>query len=235
MLNVIDKNIKKSRVRFEQTVLYYPSRLCSCIGENNGIPLPNHTCNQGFYYDAPETIKVIRTQISHKYLNTPQGRILNGGATFTIPKYNNGAEQLAWKTIAHGDIIVVSNKSKRDTDVLIRGTRDKLYAFDVKEILSIYRNTTQYVVTTDFTTSIKSSVAGQLTSINWVSGKGPADGESYTVEFIAAQQFRVWDDQGQSRGTDSDELPKKVLCTIRRFVSPEANILEDANIDQGVY
>lgn len=220
-LQVIDNSIKKSMKRFSLPVYYYEGRLCSCVGENGGVPQINHTCNLGFYYSAAELTYVIRTAVSHKYLVRPQGLIFDGGATFTIPKLYNGVEQKAYNRISHGDIIVDSTKTKRDTDVLLRGVRDTIYAFDVKSILSIYAGTTQYLPDIDFTTSETSSVAGKLTTINWVDGKGPAEDVYYTVEFICNQQFKVWEDMGNDRGTSEDFLPKRVICVARRFVNYE--------------
>lgn len=222
-LQVINRNIPNLLKRFGQTIKHYPSRICSCVAENNGMPKLNHTCMYGFYFDEPETVIGIRTQVSYKYLNQPHGRIYNGGATFTIPKFNlQGVEQKAWTKIAHGDILVLDNKTRRDTDILIRGVRDYLFAFDVIEVLSISRNNVKYTAGTDYTVTEGSSVAaGKLTTINWQTGKGPENGDTFTVEFTCKQQFKIWEDGGQDRGTDEDELPKKVVAVLRRFVNPE--------------
>ena len=262
MLRVIDENIVRSLRRFGQTVKHYPGTLCSCIGENNGVPLLNHTCNQGYYYGAPETIIAIRTAISYKYLNSPQGVIYDGGATFTIPRLNlSGAVQNAYSIITHGDILVCDNKTRRDTDILKRGVRDFIYAFDVTEILGIYLNgvkyaATDYIVIEDVYKTVvdnnelpiadengtptgevraKADIAGKLMTVHWEPGKGPADGASYTVEFICNQQFKVWDDAGSDRGTDENRLPKKMLTVLRRFVTPVENNLDTVETNQELY
>ncbi len=261
-LYIIDANIARSMRRFGQTIKYYPGRLCACVGENNGVPLPNHTCNQGWYYDTVQIIEGIRTAINYKILASPQGRIYNGGATFTIPKFDLGGNlQSAHSTIAHGDVLVLDNKTRRDTDVLQRGIRDFIYAFDVTQILSVYdSNNNKYVEGTDFvwdnypakfgeakfgqavmgTDLIRpnldlNSVVGGLSTITWLDGKGPADQTYYTVEFICKQQYRVWDDGGQDRGTDDDELPKKVLCVLRRYVNPTENPADNVDVNQAIY
>jgi len=235
MLKIIDENIVRSLRRFGQTVKHYPGTLCSCIGENNGVPLLNHTCNQGYYYGAPETIVAIRTAISYKYLNTPQGVIYDGGATFTIPRLNlSGVEQRAYSTIIHGDILVCENKTRRDTDILKRGVRDFIYAFDVTEVLGIYKNSAKYA-SSNYTITEAISIAGKLMTIVWNTGKGPEVGESYTVEFICAQQFKVWEDAGSDRGTDENRLPKKMLTVLRRFVSPVENNLDTVETQQELY
>lgn len=272
MLSVIDPNIKKSIVRFGQTIKHYPSRLCSCLGENNGSPILNHGCNIGYYYLDPEIIKGIRTQVSFKYLNQPHGRIYNGGAIFTIPKFNiDDVEQKAWKIIAHGDILVLDNKTRRNTDILTRKVRDYLFAFDVTEVVSIYRNETKYVQGVDFHISeniidvegdqgdeqdmeteegsgnVGSTAyegleydstknwAGKTTSVTWLPGKGPADGETYVVEFICKQQFKVWADGGMDRGTDNEELPKKLVTVLRRFVNYEQSLIDEIEFKQKVF
>lgn len=262
MLKIIDENIVRSLRRFGQTVKHYPGTLCSCIGENNGVPKLNHTCNQGYYYDAPETIIAIRTAISYKYLNTPQGVIYDGGATFTIPRLNlSRVEQKAYSIITHGDILVCTNKTRRDTDILKRGVRDFIYAFDVTEILGIYRNgikydSTDYTVVEDAYKTIigdneipitdengmptgevraKADIAGKLMSIAWLPGKGPEQDESYSVEFICQQQFKVWEDAGSDRGTDVNRLPKKMLTVLRRFVTPVENRLDTVETEQELY
>jgi hypothetical protein len=257
MLSIIDKNITRSIKKFGQTVKWYPSRLCSCVGKD-GVPQLNHTCNMGFYYDDPEVIKAIRTQVSYKYLNTPYGRIYNGGATFTIPKFVNVTEQNAWYKIAHGDVLVLDNKTRRETDVLYRGVRDYLYAFDVTEILSVYSNNIKYIEGIDFNVytnpmefednepmqfeddilmEFENSGIGakNLLHIDWLPGKGPEEREYYSVEFVSKQQYKVWEDGGQDRGTDDDELPKKVVCVMRRFVNPEYQPLDNVDIKQEVY
>lgn len=221
-VTVIDSNIKRLMAKFRLDVDWYEGRLCSCVGENNGIPRTDHNCNVGFYYGSPVTIQAIRTQVSPRYTNTPHGRIFDGGATFIIPKFIGNVEQTAYDRISFGDILVEKNRIKRNTDILTRGIRDSIFAFDVTNILSVYALNVRYLPGEDFTTTIVSSVAGKLTTIVWETGKGPASGEKYTVEFICAQQFRVWEDAGTDRGTSGDYFPKKIVCVARRFVNPEA-------------
>lgn len=234
-LRIIDPNIRKLINRFGQTVKYYPGRLCSCVEENNGNYDPEHTCNHGFYYGTAETIDVLKTNFNEKFLNTPQGVIFQGGAQFTIPKFSlAGVEQRAWTTIAQGDIIVSLSKIRRDTDLLRRGVRDKIYAFDLKEILSVAKGTTLYALGTDYTVSEQTFDAGKLTVINWITGEdgtvhGPATGEAYAVEFTCLHQYKVWDDGAMDRGTDVDDLPRKIKCVLRRFKNPEK-----ATLDAGV-
>lgn len=236
-LRVIDSSVRKLLQRFGQTCKYYPARLCSCVEENNGNYLPNHTCNHGFYFGSAQTISVIKTQFSEKLLNSPQGVIFQGGAQFTIPKHNlAGVEQPAWKTIAHGDVLASLTKTRRDTDILLRGIRDKIYAFDVKEVLTVSRGAVVYTPTIDYTVSEQTFDAGKLTVINWVAGRGPAQGETYSVEFIALHQFKVWDEAAMDRGTDTDDLPRRIKCVLRRFLNPEKTAYDKGvNLNQDIY
>ncbi|MDQ7818667.1 MAG: hypothetical protein RDU14_16700 [Melioribacteraceae bacterium] len=241
-LRVIDNSIRGSLQRFGQTYKYYPARLCSCVEENNGNFLPDHTCNHGFYFGTAQTIIVIKTQFNEKFLNSQQGVIFNGGAQFTIPKLNlAGVEQPAWKTIAHGDVLASLTKIRRDTDILLRGTRDKIYAFDVKEVLTVSRGATIYTPITDYTVSEQTFDAGKLTVINWVTDAqqvvhGPATGEAYAVEFTCLHQFKVWDEAAMDRGTDTDDLPRKIKCVLRRFTNPEKTAYDKGvNLNQEIY
>ena len=236
-LRIIDPNIRKLLQRFGQTYKYYPARLCYCVEDNNGNYLPNHTCNHGFYFGTAQTITVIKTQFNEKFLNSPQGVIFNGGAQFTIPKFNLAeVEQPVWKTIAHGDVLASLTKIRRDTDILLRGVRDKIYAFDVKEVLTVSRGVTIYTASTDYTVSEQTFDAGKLTVINWITGRGPATGETYAVEFTCLHQFKVWDEAAMDRGTDIDDLPRKIKCVLRRFINPEKTAYDKGvNLNQEIY
>lgn len=237
-LNVIDKNITRTMLRFGQTAKYYQSRICSCIADNNGSFLPGHNCNQGFFYAAPETVQVIRTNISTRYLNQPNGHIFTGGANFTFPKYYNDAEQKIWTNIARGDVIVLDNKTRRDTDILKKGVRDTLQAFDITEILSVHTGSTEYTAGVDFNfveNNNPNIFTGNTGSIDWISGRGPAANEHYTVEFTCKAQYRIWDDGAGDRGTDEEDLPKKVVAVVRKFVNPETNVIDNIDTQQKVW
>ena len=241
-LKIIDNNIKKLLIRFGSTYKYYPARLCNCIEDNNGAYLPDHTCDHGFYYGDAQLITVVKTQFNEKFLNSQQGVIFQGGAQFTVPKFNlDGEEQQAWTTLAHGDVLASLTKIRRDTDVLKRGIRDKIYAFDVKDVLTVSRGTTIYVQGTDYSVSTETFDAGKLTIINWLlddahNQLGPAMNETYAVEFTCLHQFKVWDEAAMDRGTDTDDLPRKIKCVLRRFTNPEKTAYDAGiNLNQEIY
>lgn len=241
-LRVIDSRIRNLLSRFGQTYKYYPARLCNCVEDNNGSFLPNHTCNHGFYFGSPETISVIKTQFNEKFLNSQQGVIFQGGAQFTVPKFDlGGVEQRAWTTLAHGDVLASLTKIRRNTDILRRGVRDKIYAFDVKDILTVSQGTTIYVSGVDYEASEQTFDAGKLTVISWLLDEhsnqlGPANSETYAVEFTCLHQFKVWDEAAMDRGTDTDELPRKIKCVLRRFTNPEKTAYDAGiNLNQDIY
>ncbi len=234
-LEVIDNNFSSIIETFGQKLKYYSGRLCSCVAENNGLPKIDCGCNLGFWYDEPEDIIGVRTSVDYKYLNTPQGMIYNGGAKLTIPKYveveENGKwltkEQIAYKKLAHGDVIVVDNKVRRDTDVLRKGVRDKLFAFDIQEIISISQANKIFIPTIDFVLN--------GTTIQWI-GDQPSEGSYYTVEFNCKQQYKVWEVGAKDRGTQDDEMPKVALCVLRRYIEQDTqNPIDHYDYEQKIF
>lgn len=235
MLEVIDQNFSLLMGRTQQTMKYYPGSACACLKENDGSFDPSCGCMQGYWYSSPETIVVMRQQVSTKILNTPNGIIYNGGAQITLPKVYDGTTQNAHKTIGRGDILVAENKTKREVDILKKGTRDFLFAFDVDEILKVSRKGVVYVPTTDYTITTDQSTPIKLTTISWVAGHGPEEDEYYTVDFMSKQQFKVWEDAGNDRGTDVDVLPRKLMCVIRKYVETKVNEIDSIDLQQKVF
>lgn len=235
MLEVIDRDYTILMQKMGQTLKYYSASACICIKENDGSFDPNCGCIQGYWYSTPESVHGIRQQVSTKILNTPNGIIYNGGAQITLPKFYLGIEQKAHKTLGRGDIFVAENKKKRETDILKRGTRDFLFAFDVDEVIKISRKGTVYVLTTDYTITKDQSTPIELTNIVWVGGRGPATDEYYTVDFISRQQFKVWEDAGNDRGTDDDILPRKVMCMIRKYIETKTNNVDNLDLQQQIF
>jgi len=228
MLRVIKQDIPLLQKIYNQTIKYYQGRLCSCIGANNGIPDPKCGCTLGFWYSEPEIIQGIRTNADFKYLKLPHGRVFEGGSQFTIPKSVRVGKvekyQRAYDTIAHGDILVLDNKVRRDTDILCIGVRDKLLAFDVQEIISVSERSRIFVEGQDY------ELNG--VEIKWI-GNRPQ--EYYSVEFICKQQFKVWDNVPKDRGTDTENLPRLVVCVLRKYNSDEPTPLDSPQLSQELY
>jgi len=233
-LKIIQEDFPLVMGTYRTELKYYQSRLCSCVGENNGVPKIGCGCNQGFYYKQPTIIQGVKTNISSKYIKTSQGRIFDGGAQISIPKYYDKVEQEAHTTLSHGDIIVDPSKNRRDTDILIKGTRDFIFAFDVSKVISVYAKNTEYLQGIDFNIQQVDSAAGKLSHIVWEDEASITEGEYYTVEFICNEQYKVWEDAGTRRGTSDDNLPRKVVCVVRRYTATaeESNPIDNVNINE---
>ena len=95
----------------------------------------------GYRYRAPVNVRLIRTAVSNYIVNSPEGKVYKGGARFTLPPTRtiNGTvvEQDIWDRVFIGDIVVVKEKPIRDYDILTKGSRDYIFAFDVTKLLSI--------------------------------------------------------------------------------------------------
>jgi len=263
-VSIIDNNVLKLIDKYGVVLRYRMGTLCSCVGENNGVHKLGCGCNLGYRYSEPETISGIRTNVKHRYSNTPQGIIFNGDAQFTIPKrISTGEEQKAYKTLAHGDIISVVGKYKRDTDILRRDIKDKLSAFDVTEILKVSKKDKVYIPDVDYIVVgynlpylvndlnnrlilteknepiLLSEVLKTIdreTKILWLQdGEHPEPDEYFTVEFTCEQQYKVWEDGTKDRGTSADEMPRKIIAVIRRYVNPDSNPMDNVNFTENIY
>ena len=119
--------------------LWYESRLSADL--KNGITRLNSDAILGFKYNHPVATRLIRTSVSQHIINSSEGNIYEGGANFTIPPIVISAGVTTpltiYDRIFKGDIIVVQSKPIRDFDVLTKGNRDFLFAFDVRTILSV--------------------------------------------------------------------------------------------------
>lgn len=241
-LRAIDPGLPLMMKRFRQTFQYYRATVCSCNKNNDGSFNPTCGCVQGYWYKtAATTTYGIRQKVSIQILTTPNGIIYNGGAQITIPQFYLNNENVAHKTLGRGDIFVIENKYKRESDVLKRGTKDFLFAFDVVEVLGITKRNADntdivaYVQDEDFTITVSQNMPVALTTINWVKDKGPADGEYYVVDYRAKEQFKVWDDGANDRGTDEDALPRKVLCVRRRYAETQTNNVDTIDLQEKIY
>jgi hypothetical protein len=113
----------------------------------------------GFHYEQGVGARIIRTSVSYQIVNSEAGRIYKGGARFTIAqkKLINGSfvVQNIYDRVFIGDVIAVMDKPIRDFDVLQKGKRDRVFAFDITQILSVTRsdaakNTVRYTYNTDY-------------------------------------------------------------------------------------
>jgi len=201
---------------------YYERTLCPCLAINKGIPDKNCDCLGGFRYSDPIDYKVQRGSINYRSLPTDIGMILQGGCRLTIPAktvardtegdISDYPENPLYLRVARGDVFCEMNFSRRDGDILWRGTRDFLYSFDVEEILRVVDRTKEYAAHDDYTFDPETK------RITFMSDKGPATGQPYTVEFLSKVQYVVWNDQAKHRGSDINPLARYVYCQLRQYV-----------------
>lgn len=236
----------------------------------NGVTKMNSGAIQGFRYSAPIEEKVIRQAIGYHIVNTPGGRIFEGGARFTIfPTYtdNNGdvRTSVIHERIFKGDILVPksapggANVSIRDFDVLRKGKRDLIFAFDVKSILSVssvaidksetlYRYGIDYTVRVNGTAlpvsvladgTVKLLAADPMPVISdvevyWLSSAKPLDDQEYSVEFTCSPNYVIWDDMARPRATADNPLPKTVMAVKRAFFNQTENPIATADTEQPI-
>ena len=238
--------------------LYYQARLSPEL-KNSVSPL-GAAAIRGFNYATPQPVRIQRTSISFMIICQPEGRLYQGGARFTVPATAldaNGVFQPVpmYTTMFKGDVIVVKDKPIRDYDVLTKGKRDRLHAFDVITILSVvsidaaqvehfYAYGTDYdlaVNGTPLTGIIKpdGSVGLLLTAdmpivsditFQWLDGgAAPPVDTDYNVEFICSPNYIVWDEMAKARGTHDNDLPKMLMAVKRAYVSKATNPVDQVS------
>lgn len=111
--------------------------------------------------------------------------------------------------ISRADVIVIDERTRRDGVLLKRDVNDKIDAFDIQRIISVYQRGVQYKENIDFTFS--------GSSITWLAGKGPDTETFYSVEVLAKENYIVFEDLALDRGNDGDEIPKKIHMALRQY------------------
>jgi len=197
---------------------YRPAALCACAGSNNGIPKQGCPyCDHGFRYPVDSVnADVIRTAPNLRSVPENIATIFLGGARLTIPAtMRDKTANPAFAYVHRGDVFCFGAFPERNSDLLKRGTRDEIWAFDISKIVSVRdENDVEYTETDDFSLDDRTIV--------WNSDAGPAVGVAYSVEFVASSQFIIYGLEPTSRGGDGTGavLPKTVLA-VRRTYQPE--------------
>lgn len=124
--------------------------------------------------------------------------------------------------ISRGDIVVLNGRTRRDGTICKRGTLDRVKAFNITRIISVFALGVEYREHIDFTFS------GQI--VTWLGGKGPATGASYTVEFLGKPNYQVYEELPMDRGSDTDIIAKRVLMQLRNY--EEDGVTKDLPIDR---
>ena len=260
-----NQDIRKFFRRFGTACLWYESRLSPQLRQ--GLTDLGADTIYGRKYNDPVDVRLMRSTINYRIVYAADGRIYEGGARFTIPPVvyvGKDTKRLEiYDRIFMGDVIVVKTKPIRDFDILRRGYRDTLFAFDVGEILSVVSTNVRGVETihqygVDYNLSVngKTAVArvredgtisitqtktvpivSELT-VNWLNQTGakkPTEGAEYAVEFLCSPNYVVWDNLANIRATEENDLPKSVLCVRRAFFNQIQNPVDSVNKQQAVF
>jgi len=163
MNSIIWRNVDVNRMfkTFGVQCYYYEARIAP--DQRYGQTKLESDAIHGFRYNDPVEERLMRTSISQRIILSEHGRMYQGGARFTIPpvKLVNGIYQAVsmHERAFLGDVIVMKTKSMRDFDILKKGYRDQIFAFDIKKILSVSSVDNQgeehiYTYDTDYTITI---------------------------------------------------------------------------------
>lgn len=243
---------------------YYQSTICSCIADNEGQPDPECDCYNGFRYPTrPVTKKLLRTSVDYKSLPESIGHLAVGSCQISVPDKTkiystthpgsyNYVDNIIYDNVNIGDIFVIDNRDRRDRDILKKGVRDRINAFDVQNVISVSKGNITYAEGTDYEflnylypdpfwyISCYSGVDNMDLShpdsfrggeIVWLTGgKAPSTDENYTVEFTSKIQYIVWKDLTKDRGSDDDLLPKRLICNLRQYVHLDKSVLDDISL-----
>jgi len=210
-------------------VHYYEASRCSCVGQD-GQPQLDCDCENGFRYPA-EPYKTIVSFSSLQVTETQgkNGLVTQGeaGVYITRSNYRMDWEHLPYRDrfsdnplynrIHLGDILVVPGKLRRQHDVLQKGSRDTLNAFEVQHIERIMSSTTEYQQDVDY---VLGPTDPEQRTIEWLGNDEPSTGDCYTVEFVAPLTFIVYNDVPNNIGGIGEEIPKMVRMKIRQWDDP---------------
>jgi len=208
-----DSDVQDMMDEFGIQCYYYESRIAP--DQRYGQTKLESDAIHGFRYNDPVEERIMRTSISQRIILSEHGRQYEGGAKFTIPptKLVDGAYVTVpmYERVFLGDVIVAKSKSMRDFDILKKGFRDQLFAFDVKKILNIASIDSggiehSYTYGTDYTLTIN-GIEATIVESNTTIGEGGFGvipfGGTGEVELVKAQNDNiantiliVWKDDG---------------------------------------
>ncbi len=260
-----NSKVQKLIRQFGVECLWYQSKLSPEL--RHGLTMADADAIHGYKYDDPVQVRLIRTSVSYHIITRPAGKIYEGGARFSIPpvEWVEGEFKrlTIYDRIFKGDIIVIKNKPIRDFDVLTRGKKDVIFAFDVKSILSLvsvnaekfelrYIYGTDYkikvngtepttVILSDGTVQISASADMPVVSdieVEWLEtedSKAPAVGADYAVEFLCSPNYIVWEELAKARATEENDLPKMVMTVKRAFFNKLTNPIDTVDTKQDVF
>jgi hypothetical protein len=221
-------DVNRMMLTFGIQCLYFEARVAP--DQRYGQTKLESDAIHGFRYNSPAEERLMRTSISQRIILSEFGRVYEGGARFTIPpvKLENGVyvPVLMHERAFLGDVIVVKTKSMRDFDVLRKGYRDQLFAFDVKKILNVSSidadgNEHQYAYGTDYTITVNGTAPDILVGsamgessfgVIPLSGSGEVQILSANNQLISSTIQIVWNATGDNPA-DGDYYTVEFLCS----------------------
>lgn len=139
-----------------------------------------------------------------------------------IPHTTEGQFLRLYDRVSRGDVMVIDARSRRDNAILKRGTLDRIKSFDVTRITQVAKDETFYRESIDFTFD--------GSAFTWLSGKGPATGENYIVEYLAKPNYVVFEELPTDRGADDDVIAKRIHLALRNYA--ESGLAMNLPIDR---
>lgn len=164
-----DNDAEEMLEEFGVDCIYFQARQTTQL--KHGVQRLDSDAILGFHYEQGIGARLIRTSVSYQIVNSEEGRIYKGGARFTIPqkKFVDGSfvEQKIYERVFIGDVIAVMDKPIRDFDVLQKGKRDRVFAFDITKIISVTRsdaakNTVRYIYDEDYYIKVDGKVVNVI-------------------------------------------------------------------------
>lgn len=117
-----------------------------------------------------------------------------------------------YNKVSRGDVFILDSRFRREGEILKKGEKDDLSAFDVQKIISVAKGNTVYKEGIDYTLS--------GSTISWtVGGSSPSSGDHYTVEYLCKINYIVYDELASDRGTEDDEIPKRIHLALRQYAN----------------
>lgn len=231
----IRKDLFEDRIRVHgQQVEWYKASKCGCIDPHTGQPKVDISGNPrcqlchgaGFLYADPIEYVILLQSVVPRREFAQWGTIKVGDLVASIPEKvkveRNG--RFFWDTldlyanVAENDLFVLKNVRERFSEVLVKGSRDRVRAGVDVELMRLYTTDdviNEYAENTHFT-------FGTDGTVTWLGDPGvPPDGAVYVVEYTGRPSYVVWQALAQPRNPDLGlMLPKRLILRRRDRVEP---------------
>lgn len=219
-------------------VKVYFSHQCSCVARNNNNYDPDCTiCNFGNVYEKvpEEAIMNLLGMKINRTINESMYQFYSGGVQATIFKYGYDLTKpfRVYNEFKQFDVIVCPSKPRVNSAFCWVDKKDVVVAYDIREILKVH--STEKIEAADVFIEYKQGVdydieiGEAISNITWKSDKKPSS--SYTVEYISASNYMIWEQSPKIRGGANSEDPKVVYCILRPPFDPRQSPYLKINTD----